>query len=126
MRTKLFTVAGLLAVVAAVAVVATPANGRALAETKVTIRAPGGEVFGKVISEKLKCKNNRKVTVFQQKGGEQGGGDDIKRGTDFSSANGDAYTWNIGNPGLTGKKIYAHVGRIPGCKGDNSRTIVAG
>ena len=125
MRAKLFTAAGLIAVVAAVGVVAT-ATGRATVDTKVTIRAPGGEVYGKVKSEKTKCKSERKVTVFQQKGGDQGGGDDIKRGTDFAEPNGPDYTWNIGNPGLTGKKIYAHVGKIPGCRGDNSKTIVAG
>ena len=125
MRTKFFMAAGLIAVVATVGI-ATTATGRALVDTRVTIQAGGGEVGGKVKSEKVKCMSDRKVVVFQEKGGEQGGGDDIKRGSDLAQANGPNYEWSIGNPGLTGKKIYAHVGRIPGCRKDNSPTVVAG
>ena len=95
------------------------------AETKVTIKG-GGEVFGYVKSDKLRrCAKDRKVTVFKQKGGEQGGGDDIKVGSDDAGERvGDRYMWSIGNPGTTGQ-IYAKVRRIEGCKGDTSPTVPA-
>ena len=96
-------------------------------DTKVTIKAPGGDVYGKVKSSKPnKCANGRKVKVYRQKGGDQGGGDDIKIGTDIAQANNDGYEWNIGQPGVSGKKIYARAGKIPGCRADNSKTITAG
>ena len=41
-------------------------------------------------------------------------------------ANGTGYEWNIGQPGVSGKKIYARAGKIAGCKADNRRTIRAG
>jgi hypothetical protein len=117
-----------LALAAAGGLVATGVAGAGGgASTKVKIKAPSGEVYGTVESSKpQKCANGRKVTVYRQKGGEQGGGDDIKVGSDTASANNDEYQWNLGNPGLTGKKIYARAGKKPGCKADNSRTIVAG
>jgi hypothetical protein len=103
------------------------AGGGGGATTKVKIRAPGGSVFGTVESSKPnRCANGRTVKVFREKGGEQGGGDDIKVGSDTASPNAGEYQWNLGNPGLTGRKIYARAGRIPGCKPDNSRTVVAG
>jgi hypothetical protein len=97
------------------------------ADTKVTIKAPGSEVYGYVKSSKEnKCANDRLVKVFRQKGGSQGGGDDVKIGSDRAQPNGDRYMWSIGNPGVQGKKIFAKAGRIPGCLPDASPTIVAG
>jgi hypothetical protein len=97
------------------------------AETKVTIKAPGGEVYGKVKSPKpQRCAADRKVTGWRVKGGSPGGGDDIKFGTDNAQANDDSYEWNLGNPGVSGKRIYAKVNKIPGCQGDRSRVIRAG
>lgn len=117
-----------LAVAAVVALVASgPAQAGGDADTKVTIKAPGSEVYGYVKSSKPnKCADDRLVKVFRQKGGEQGGGDDVKIGSDRAQANGDRYMWSIGNPGVQGKKIYAKAGRIPGCLPDASPTIVAG
>lgn len=119
------------ALVAATAVAALFAQGAAQAggdaDTKVTIKAPGSEVFGYVKSSKPnKCADDRLVKVFRQKGGSQGGGDDVKIGSDRAQANGDRYQWSIGNPGVQGKKIFAKAGRIPGCLPDASPTIVAG
>jgi hypothetical protein len=110
------------------AVMATGAAGAGSgAETTVTIKAPGGEVFGTVKSPKPeRCAAGRKVTGWRVKGGSPGGGDDIKFGTDTAQANGGGYQWNLGNPGQTGKKIYAKVAKIAGCQGDRSKVIVAG
>jgi hypothetical protein len=125
MRTKLLT-AGALAAAAAIAVPGAAMGGGGDAETKVTIKAPGSEVYGFVKSPRPnRCANDRLVKVFQQKG-RRGGGNDILRGSDSASPNGDRYMWSIGNPGLQGKKIYAKAPRIPGCEPDSSRTIVAG
>jgi hypothetical protein len=97
------------------------------ADTRVIIKAPGSEVYGYVKSSKEnKCAADRLVKVFRQKGGSQGGGDDVKIGSDRAQANGDRYMWSIGNPGVQGKKIFAKAGRIPGCLPDASPTIVAG
>ena len=124
---KTFMAIAALAAAAGLVVTGAASAGGGAADTKVTIKAPGGDVFGKVKSSKPnKCANGRKVTVFRQKGGAQGGGDDIKILTDTAQANGPGYEWAIGNPGVSGKKIYARAGKIPGCKADNSRTIRAG
>lgn len=124
MRGKTFRAAAALAAIGALAMTGM-AGARDDAETKVTIKG-GGEVFGYVKSSKPnKCADDRKVTVYKQKGGAQGGGDDIKVQSDNASLSGDKYQWSIGNPGVTGK-IFARAGKIPGCKADNSKTIPAG
>lgn len=127
MKGKTFMAIAALAAAVGLVVTGAASAGGGAAETKVTIKAPGGDVFGKVKSSKPnKCASGRKVKVYRQKGGDQGGGDDIKIGTDIAQANNDGYEWNIGQPGVSGKKIYARAGKIPGCKADNSRTITAG
>ena len=127
MKGKTFMAIAALAAAVGLVVTGAASAGGGAAETKVTIKAPGGDVFGKVKSSKPnKCANGRTVKVYRQKGGAQGGGDDIKIGTDTAQANGPNYEWNIGQPGVSGKKIYARAGKIAGCKADNSRTIRAG
>jgi hypothetical protein len=101
----------------------TSASAGGAAETKVTIKGPG-DVYGYVKSPKVKCMDDRKVTVFKQKGA-RGGGNDVKMASDNASLNGDRYQWSVGNPGIQGK-FYARAGRIPGCKADNSKTISSG
>ena len=126
MKGKAFLAATAIVAVGGLAVTSS-VGARADADTKVTIKAPGGDVYGYVKSSKPKrCADDRKVKVYRQKGGAQGGGDDIKIGTDNASKNGDRYQWSIGQPGVSGKKIYARAGKIPGCKADNSPTIRAG
>ena len=126
MRGKAVMAAITLAAGGALAVSGTAGAGGE-ATTKVTIKAPGGEVYGTVKSSNPdKCANGRKVRVYRQKGGSQGGGDDIKIGSDIAQPNGGQYQWNLGNPGVSGKKIFAKATSIPGCKKDSSRTIVAG
>ena len=66
------------------------------------------------------------MTGLRVKGGSPGGGDDIKFGTDIAEANGDGYEWNFGNPGVSGKRIYAKANKIAGCQGDRSKVIRAG
>ncbi len=127
MKGKTFMAIAALAAAAGLVVTGAASAGGGGADTKVTIKAPGGDVYGKVKSSKpSKCASERKVKVYRQKGGDQGGGDDIKIGTDIAQANNNGYEWNIGQPGVSGKKIYARAGKIPGCKADNSRTIRAG
>jgi hypothetical protein len=124
---KAFMAIAALAAAAGLVVTGAASAGGGGADTKVTIKAPGGDVFGKVKSSKPnKCANGRTVKVYRQKGGAQGGGDDIKIGSDIAQANGPNYEWNIGQPGVSGKKIYARAGKIRGCKADNSKTIRAG
>ncbi len=94
-------------------------------ETKVTITGGGGEYFGKVKSTKLKCKNGRKVKLYKQLGSEPHPSSDKFINSDIAQANGPDYTWNTGSTGVHHGKVYAHVGRITGCKPDNSRTIQA-
>jgi hypothetical protein len=124
---KTFAAIAAVALAAGLVVSGAASAGGGGADTKVTIKAPGGDVFGKVKSSKPnKCANGRKVKVYREKGGEQGGGDDIKIGTDIAQANGPDYEWNIGQPGVSGQKIYARAGKVAGCKADNSKTIRAG
>ena len=128
MRSKAFLAAAAIAAAGGFAVAGSAGAGGGGAETKVTIRAPGGEIFGKVKSPNLnQCADDRKVKVFRQKGGEQGGGDDIKIGVDNAALDGDFARWSIGNPGVPkGKKVYAKAGRIEGCQKDSSPTIRVG
>ena len=121
MKTKLMTVALLVTcgalVMAAVAMAA--------AETTVTIRGEGtGDPFGVVKSPREgRCADGRLVKVYKQKGGEQGGGDDIYTGlSDTASLSNGKYRWNVGQPNLNGKH-YARAPKIDGCKADNSKTI---
>jgi hypothetical protein len=118
--------AAALAVSAGLVVSGTAGAGGS-ATTKVTIRAPGGEIFGKVKSpDPETCAADRKVKVFREKGGEQGGGDDEKIGTDNAELieGTEKARWSIGNPGIPGgKKVYAKAGRKEGCKKDSSPTI---
>jgi hypothetical protein len=124
---KAFMAIAALAAATGLIVTGAASAGGGGTDTKVTIKAPGGDVFGEVKSSKPnKCANGRKVKVYRQKGGAQGGGDDIKIGTDIAQANNDGYEWNIGQPGVSGKKIYARAGKIRGCQADNSKTIRAG
>jgi len=93
--------------------------------TRVTIQGGGGEYFGYVKSVKLKCKNDRKVKLYKQLGSEPHPGSDKFINSDHAQANGNGYQWNTGSTGVHHGKVYAHVSRIPGCRGDNSKTIHA-
>lgn len=120
MRIKMFMATAAIAISGVFATGATAADR---AETKVTIKG-SSEIYGFVSSDDpANCADDRKVTVFRQKGA-QGGGDDVKVASDNASFNGDRYQWSIGNPGLQGKKIYAKARRTEECLADTSRTIV--
>ena len=120
MRVKMFMATAAIAISGVFATSATAADR---AETKVTIKG-SSEIYGYVKSEDpVNCAEDRKVTVFIQVGA-QGGGDDLKQGSDNASFNGDRYQWSIGNPGLQGEQIYAKAKRTDECKADTSRTIV--
>jgi hypothetical protein len=90
------------------------------APTKVTVEGTGN-VYGYVESPKKSCMDDRKVTVFEQKGA-KGGGDDKKVASDNASKQGDYYVWDVGNPGID-KKFYAKATAVPGCEGDSSPTV---
>ena len=117
----------IIGLVACSALVTTaPASG-GKAETTVTIKSEGGDPVGTVkSSNEDKCADDRLVKVYREKGGEQGGGDDVYTGSmDTTSFSNGKYRWSVGQPGLEGK----HYARAPGtskCKADNSKTIVLG
>jgi hypothetical protein len=96
-------------------VVSGTATARGLAPTTVTIKTPGGDVYGTVKSPKpQKCANGRKVSVFKVKSGK-----DEKVGSDIAQANNNEYQWNIGQPGVNGN-IYARARQTDQCEGDKS------
>jgi hypothetical protein len=101
------------------------AGARDAAKTKVTIQGGGGEYFGYVKSDKLKCKNGRKVKLYKQLGSHPHPKNDKFINSDIAQANNNGYQWNTGSTGVHHGKVYAHVGRIDGCKPDNSKTIHA-
>jgi hypothetical protein len=113
-----------MAVVALVACAAVatagPASAGGGAATKVTIKGPG-DIFGKLISSKNKCMNDRKVTVYKQKG-KRGGSNDKKVASDISELSGGKGSWSVGQPGVNGR-IYAKAGKKSGCKVGFSKTI---
>ena len=84
------------------------------APTTVTIKTPGGDVYGTVKSPKQSCKSGRKVSVFKVKPGK-----DEKVGSDIAQANNNEYQWNIGQPGVHGD-IYARARAIDGCEAGKS------
>jgi hypothetical protein len=93
--------------------------------TKVTITGGGGDYHGKVKSSKRKCKANRKVKLYKQLGSSPHPSTDKFINSDTTSHTSDGWVWDTGSTGVHHGKVYAHVGRIPGCKADNSRTIQA-
>ena len=115
---KQFTMGAIALATAVLATSGAAASGGS-APTKVTVEGTGN-VFGYVESPKKQCMDDRKVTVFEQKG-QKGGGDDEKVATDRASKSGDVYIWDVGNPGIN-RKFYARAGAIPGCAGDSSPT----
>jgi hypothetical protein len=108
-----------LAVCGAVAVSGFGASSAAAAdaETKVTIRNEGRDLYGYVKSERKRCMKDRKVKVFRKSQGEK-----EKIGTDTAEKSNGKYRWELGNTGLKGR-FYAKVGEIPGCEKDKSPTI---
>jgi len=120
---KTFMAIAALAAAAGLVVTGAASAGGGGAETKVTIKAPGGDVFGKVKSPRARCVGDRVVKAFRVKGA-PGGGNDVRIGTDNADEDGD---WSVGQPGnLDGKRVYAKAKAIQRCRGDRSRVIVAG
>ena len=118
------TILGLVACGALVT--AATASGGGKADTQVTIKSEGGDPVGTVkSSNEHDCADDRLVKIYREKGGEQGGGDDVYTGSqDTTSFSNGKYRWSVGQPGLEGK----HYARAPGtskCKADNSKTIVS-
>lgn len=119
----MFIATGLVALSGAVAATSALAVGDA--ETTVTIKGAGtGDPFGTVSSPKPnKCADGRLIKVYKEKGGEQGGGDDVYTGvSDTASLSNGKYRWFVGQPNLNGKH-YARAPHVPGCQADNSPTI---
>jgi hypothetical protein len=111
-----------LAFVPAVLVAASPAQA-APANVTVTIKAEGVDLSGQVKSTKRKCKADRTVVVFRQRGA-RGGGDDERFASDTTGLQNGKWTWSTGNTGTEGR-FYAKVGKKPGCRRDFSKTIRA-
>jgi hypothetical protein len=118
-------IAAAIAAIFLLAGIVSVAGARDAAKTKVTITGGGGEYFGYVKSDKLKCKNGRKVKLYKQLGSKPHPKNDKFINSDIAQANNNGYQWNTGSTGVHRGKVYAHVGRIAGCKPDNSKTIHA-
>ncbi len=114
-----------LALTACALMVVATAAFAARAETKVTIKAESGGFFGYVKSEKTKCANGRKVTLYKLKGNGYDPKNDEKIGSDIAQANGDKYMWSTGNTGSRKGNYYAYAKKIKGCKADFSKVIKA-
>jgi hypothetical protein len=89
------------------------AGARHAANTKVTIHYNGDGFFGKLKSSKARCRKNRGVKVIRKSTGE-------KLHSDFTDQEG---RWSTGNSGPASGAFQARTRRIPGCKGDKSRTL---
>ncbi len=99
----------------AIAVVPMSASGKGKYPTEVTIKGPNGDFSGKVKSDAAQCKENRKVTVFKKRAG-----DDKKLGSDTSESNG---AWSTGNSGENKGKFYAKAKAVDVCEAGKSETI---
>ncbi|MEZ5186215.1 MAG: hypothetical protein R2720_10755 [Candidatus Nanopelagicales bacterium] len=102
------------------------ANAAKPAKTKVVILPESRSFYGYVKSRKLRCKDGRKIVLFQQLGSSPQPRTDQRVASDIAQANNDGYQWNMGNPGLEpGNHYYARATKVPGCKAANSVTMTA-
>ena len=124
MKAKVLTILGLVACGALVTATVVSAG---VIDTIVTIKSEGGDPVGTVkSSNEAKCADDRLVKVYKEKGGSQGGGDDVYTGSqDTTSFSNGKYRWSVGQPGLEGKH-YARAPKTNKCKADNSPTIRLG
>jgi hypothetical protein len=109
----------------AMLVVGGSALARGKAETKVKIKTESGGFYGYVKSDKEKCANGRKVTLYKQKGNNPNPKKDEKIGSDIAQANGTKYMWSTGNTGFSKGYFYAYAKRIKGCKAGTSKSVKA-
>ena len=93
------------------------------ADTGVTIHGPEGDFHGKVLSERAKCQEGRKVSVFKQKGRTQKPSVDEKIASDISERSGNVGVWDVGNTGFKRGKFYAKAAHSRGCNVGFSKTI---
>ena len=114
-----------LALAACVLMVAATAAFAGRAETKVKIKAESGGFYGYVKSDKDKCANGRKVTLYKLKGNGYDPKNDKKIGSDIAQPNGNKYMWSTGNTGYMKGYFYAYAKKIKGCKADYSKVIKA-
>jgi hypothetical protein len=112
--------------VAAVVCTALAFAGTAMArgaDTGVTIHGPEGDFHGKVLSERAKCQEGRKVVVYKQKGRTQKPSVDQKIASDISERSGSVGVWSVGNTGFKKGKFYAKAAHSRGCNVGFSKTI---
>ena len=114
-----------LALAACVLMVAATAAFAGKAETKVKIKAESGGFYGYVKSDKDKCANGRKVTLYKLKGNGYDPKNDKKIGSDIAQPNGNKYMWSTGNTGYMKGYFYAYAKKIKGCKAGFSEAIKA-
>lgn len=125
--TRIQTSVAVLAVsVTALVGFAPAANAAKPAKTKVLMQPESRSFSGYVKSRKLKCKDGRKIVLYQQSGSAQDPRNDQRVASDTAQANNDGYQWSMGNPGLEpGNLYYARATKTPGCKPANSVTMAA-
>lgn len=114
-----------LALTACTALVVAASAFAGKAETKVKIKAESGGFYGYVKSDKKKCANGRKVTLYKQKGNGPDPGSDKKIASDIAQANGTKYMWSTGNTGYEKGYFYAYAKKTKGCDDGISDSIKA-
>ena len=85
--------------------------------------AQQGGFFGFVISKKSNCQNNRKVTLYKQKGKKPNVKKDKKIGSDIATPNGDGAMWSIRTEAQG--KFYAYTKKKGSCKALRSKVVKA-
>lgn len=109
----------------AMLVVGGSALARGKAETTVKIKTQSGGFYGYVKSDKDKCANGRKVTLYKQSGNGADPKNDEKIGSDIAQANGTKYMWSTGNTGYSKGYFYAYAKEIKGCEAGISKSVKA-
>ena len=119
---KRTTISIALAIAAVCGLMAFAGSAGAATATKVTIKHQSIGFFGFVKSDKQKCANGRKVTLYKMKGDNPKPRDDAKLGDDIAQPNGDGYMWSINTNAHRGD-FYARAKAIPGCDQDISKVV---
>lgn len=120
-KSKLGVLAMAAVAIALLGVAGASGAGAKPAQTRLTIQASPGGLFGYVKSaDPERCAKNRQVVVFQQLGDGRDRGSDKRIAVDRSGDSEASYQWSV----RTGRKgrFYAEAERKAGCRAALSRT----
>ena len=121
MKISMRTALPIAAAALAVPLGAASANAAVPANTTVTIKAAGSDLYGTVTSARSACEGERQVILVKQIG-TRGGGDDVRVAQDTTEVVDGVGQWSTGNTGMAGR-FYAKVKGTDACKGATSSTI---